>query len=150
MDPRNIRYKIEINPSYEWVEDAKSLGISHRELEVFALVAEGYTKKEVAEILHIKHQSVKNHMHKFNKKLGVKNSIQAMIIALHKNLIKWRAIYGDVSEEITAQGFTKDFRNLIDGKTWIRGFNEKDKRKLMVWLLSHGIDIDKLGEREKE
>ena len=41
-----------------WAEGAESLGISHRELEVFALVAEGYNNKEVAEILHIKHQSV--------------------------------------------------------------------------------------------
>ena len=150
MDPKNIRYKIEINPSYEWAEDAKSMGISHRELEVFALVAEGFTNKEVAEILHIKYQSVKNHMHNFNKKLGVKHSTQAMIIALQNNLIKWRAIYRDVSTDITAQDFIKDFRNLIDGKTKISGFNEKKKRKLKVWLLSHGIDVDKLGEREKQ
>ena len=148
MDPKNIRTKIEINPSYEWSEDAQRLGISHRELEVFALVTEGYTNKEVAEILHIKHQSVRNHMHHFNKKLGVKNSGQAVVIALYKNLIKMRNIYGDVSVDITAQGLLEDLKKLIDGKTWIRGFNEKDKRKLKVALLSHGIDVDKLGERE--
>ncbi|MBA7586339.1 hypothetical protein ES708_28337 [subsurface metagenome] len=34
----DVRYRVEINPSYEWAEGAESLGISHRELEVFALV----------------------------------------------------------------------------------------------------------------
>ena len=150
MDPRNIRYKIEINPSYEWSEDAQRLGISHRELEVFALVTEGYTNKEVAEILKIKHQSVRNHRHHFNRKLGVKNSGQAVVIAMYKNLIKMRNIYGDVSVDITAQDILEDFKKLIDGKTWIRGFSEKDKRKMRVTLLSHGIDIDKFVEREKE
>jgi len=94
-----IRKKVEINPSYEWAKDAESLGISHRELEVFALVTEGYNNKEIAEILHIKHQSVKNHMHHFTKKLGVRNAGQAVIVALHKKLIKMRGIYGDTSME---------------------------------------------------
>ena len=150
MDPKNIRYKIEINPSYEWAEDAKSLGISHRELEVLALVAEGYTNKEVAEILHIKHQSVKNHMHNFNKKLGVKNISQATIVALHKNLIKWRAIYGDFSVEMNANDFIEKFRELLNGKIWSRDISAKDKRRLNAKLLSHGIDVDKLGEIEEE
>jgi DNA-binding CsgD family transcriptional regulator len=149
----NIRKKVEINPSYEWAEGTESLGISHRELEVFALVAEGYTNKEVAEILHIKHQSVKNHMHNFFKKLGVKNSGQAVIVALHKNLIKMRGIYGEASVELTAEGLIERFRDLINGQAWISGVNEKEKRRLKVFLLSHGIDIDKLenrGEKKQE
>lgn len=143
----NIRKKVEINPSYEWAEGTESLGISHRELEVFALVAEGYSNKEVAEILHIKYQSVKNHMHNFFKKLGVKNSGQAVIVAMGKNLIKIRSIYGDVSTEVTGEGLIKSFRELINGQAWIRGVDEKKKRKLMVFLLRHGIDIDKLENR---
>jgi len=149
----DIRYKVEIKPSYEWAKDAESLGISHRELEVFALVAQGYTNKEVAEILHIKPQSVKNHMHHFYKKLDVKNSALAVIVALDKNLIKMRGIYGDVSAEITIEGLVEDIRRLINGQTWMRGVNEKEKRKLKVFLLSHGIDIDKIqnkGEMKKE
>jgi DNA-binding CsgD family transcriptional regulator len=149
----NLRYKVEINPSYEWTEGAESLGISHRELEVFALVAEGYSNKEVAEILHIKHQSVKNHMHHFTKKLGVKNTGQAVIVALHKKLIKMRGIYGDVSAEVTGEGLVRSFRDLINGQAWIRDVSEKDKRRLKVFLLSHGIDIDKLenrGEKKQE
>ena len=144
-----IRYKVEINPSYEWSEDARELGISHRELEVFALIAEGYKNKEVAEILHIKEQSVKNHMQHFKKKLGVKKDIQATIIALHKNLIKMRGIYGSLNTEITAQGLLEDFRKLINDEIWVSGANEKVKRKIRVFLLSHGIDVDKLNESKK-
>jgi DNA-binding CsgD family transcriptional regulator len=148
----DVRYRVEINPSYEWAEGAESLGISHRELEVFALVAEGYNNKEVAEILKIKHQSVKNHMHHFTTKLDVKNAGQAVIVALHKKLIKMRGIYGDASAEVTGEGLVKRFRELINGQAWMRDVSEKDKRRLKVFLLSHGIDIDKLenrGENEK-
>ena len=146
----DVRYKVEINPSYEWAEGAESLGISHRELEVFALVTEGYNNKEVAEVLHIKHQSVKNHMHHFTKKLGVKNSGQAVIVALQKKLIKMRGIYGDASTEISAEGLIKRFRELINGQAWMRGVNEKEKRRLKVFLLSHGIDIDKLESKDEK
>lgn len=146
----DIRYKVEINPSYEWLGDAEKLGISHRELEVFALVIEGYTNKEVAEILHIKNQSVRNHMHHFTKKLGVKNGAQAAVIALAMNLIKWRMIYGDFSIEMTSQDYINQFSRLLDGKDWAHDVDKKTKRRINAKLLSHGIDVDKLGEREKE
>lgn len=90
-----IQSKVDINPSYEWSEKAKELNISHRELEVLALVVEGYKNKEIAQILKIQHQSVKNHLQHLFKKLDVKNSTQAYIIALNLNLIKMRvAILG--------------------------------------------------------
>ena len=86
----DIQYKVDINPSYDWSREAKSLGISHRELEVLALVVEGYRNKEIAEILKIQHQSVKNHLQRLFKKLDVKNSTQAYIIALNLKLIRMR------------------------------------------------------------
>ena len=143
MSSIQIQYKVDINPSYEWEEEAGKLNISHRELEVFALVTEGYSNKEVAQILKIKHQSVKNHMHSFNKKLGVKNNTQALIIALHLKLIKVRAKtpYKDVPVmDITSEGLIDKFRKLINGETWARGVSEKDKQNLKVWLREHGID----------
>lgn len=146
----DIRYKVEISPSYEWLGDAENVGISHRELEVFALVVEGYTNKEVAEILHIKNQSVRNHMHHFIKKLGVKNGSQAVVIALSMNLIKWKMISGDFNIEINSNDYLERFRRLLNGKDWASGISAKDKRRINAKLLSHGIDVDKLGEREKE
>ena len=59
------RYKVEMNASYEWSKKALELGISHREVEVFALMTEGYSNKEIAEILGINYQSVKNNNHSF-------------------------------------------------------------------------------------
>ena len=52
----DVRYKVDINPSYEWDKDTENLGISHRELEVLALVVEGYKNKEIAQILKIQRQ----------------------------------------------------------------------------------------------
>lgn len=106
--------KVDINPSYEWSEKARELGISHRELEVLALVVEGYKNKEIAQILKIQHQSVKNHLQHLFKKLNVKNSTQAYIIALNMNLIKIRGAVverEDVSvTEITGQDVIEGVR----------------------------------------
>ena len=79
-----ITYKLDINPSYEWGEGANDMGVSHRELEVFALTVEGFSDKETAQILHINHQSVKNHVYAMYKKMGVKNSTQALLLLLQK------------------------------------------------------------------
>ena len=143
MDSIPVQYKVDINPSYEWSEEAQALNISHRELEVFALVTEGYKNKEIAQILKIKHQSVKTHMHNFTKKLGVKNNTQALVIALHMKLITVRAKtpYKDVPVvEINSERIIDKFRKLISGETWTQGVSEKDKQKVKVWLKEHGID----------
>ena len=72
--------KVDINPSYEWSEKAKELGISHRELEVLALVAEGYKNKEIARILKIQHQSVKNHLQHLSKSLMLKTARKLILL----------------------------------------------------------------------
>ena len=87
----DTQYKVDINPSYEWAPEAESLNVSHRELEVLALVVEGYKNKEIAKILKIEHQSVKNHLQHLFKKLNVKNNTQAYIIALNLNMIRMRS-----------------------------------------------------------
>ena len=87
-----MELKVDINPSYEWAAKAKSVGVSHRELEVLALVVEGHKNKEIGEILDIQHQSVKNHLQHLLKKLNVKNNTQAYIVALRLNLIRMRPV----------------------------------------------------------
>ena len=47
----DIQYKVDIIPSYEWSEKTHELNISHRELEVLALIVEGYKNKETAQTL---------------------------------------------------------------------------------------------------
>jgi len=143
--------KVDIKPSYEWSEQARESGVSHRELEVLALVVEGYKNKEIAQILKIEHQSVKNHLQHLFKKLDVKNSTQAYIIALNLNLIKLRgAIVGreDVSTtEITGEYFIELFRKIISGEYKVKEFsNEKKRRWLKVWLKEHGIEPYNWGD----
>jgi len=140
----DIKYKVDINPSYEWSEKTGGLNVSHRELEVLALVVEGYKNKEIAQILEINHQSVKNHLQHLFKKLDVKNSTQAYIIALQMNLIKMRSTmpgYKDAPiAEITTETVIDIARKLISGESWVDGVTEKKKRLLIVWLKEHGIE----------
>ena len=140
----DIQYKVDINPSYEWTDEAKELNVSHRELEVLALVVEGYKNKEAAQILKINHQSVKNHLQHLFKKLNVRNSTQAYIIALQMNLIKMRSTaigYKDAPvTEITAETVIDIARKLISGESWVDGVTEKKRNLLKVWLKEHGIE----------
>ena len=147
----DFQYKVDINPSYEWAKEAEGLGISHRELEVLALIVEGYKNKEIAQILKVQHQSVKNHLQHLFKKLDVKNSTQAYIIALNLNLIKMKgAIAGreDVSRtEITGQFWVEQFRKIISGEIEVKEFSDKkSKQWLKVWLKEHGIEPYKWGD----
>ena len=145
-----FQYKVDISPTYEWSERGRELGVSHRELEVLALVVGGYKNKEIAQILKIQHQSVKNHLQHLFKKLDVKNSTQAYIIALNLNLIKMRgAVVGreDVSlTEITGRQFIEHFRKVVSGEVMVKGLGEKDKRYLKVWLKEHGIEPYEWGD----
>jgi len=139
-----IQYKVDIKPSYEWSDKARELNVSHRELEVLGLVVEGYKNKEIAQILKIQHQSVKNHLQHLFKKLGVKNSTQAYIIALHLNMIRMRgAILGHEKAsltEITGQDFIDFFRDIISGKRRVEGADAKRNQQVKVWLKEHGIE----------
>ena len=143
MKDSSVQYKVEINPSYEWSEEATSMNISHREIEVFALVTEGFSNKEIADILKINHQSVKNHMHHFTKKLKVKNNTQALVIALHLNLIRVKAKYPGKDMppiEVTGEGYIDSFQKLISGESNPKNLSQKEIRRIKVWLKEHGID----------
>ncbi|MFC1894159.1 response regulator transcription factor [Chloroflexota bacterium] len=139
-DIMDIQYKVDINPSYEWSEKAKELNISHRELEVLALVVEGYKNKEIAKILKIQHQSVKNHLQHLFKKLDVKNSTQAYIIAMNLNMMKMRGKIKDTVVDIDGEMLIDDFRKSIGGELRISGVKPKDIRRMKVFLKEHGID----------
>ena len=144
------RYKVDINPSYEWSKEANELGISHRELEVLALVVEGYKNKEIAHILKIQHQSVKNHLQHIYKKLNVKNSTQAYIIALNMKLIKMRGTIVGPSDypvvEMKARDIIEELRRIVSGEIEVKEFSsEKRKQWLKVFLKEHGIEPYRWG-----
>lgn len=141
-----FQYKVDISPSYEWAKEAQELGISHRELEVLGLVVEGYKNKEIGQILKIEHQSVKNHLQHLFKKLDVRNSTQAYIIALNLNLIKLRGgfVGGKGAwgpKEIKAQDVIQDLRRIVSGEMKVEGLDDKKRKQwLKVWLKEHGIE----------
>ena len=56
-----------------------SYGISHRELEVLELVAQGKSNKEVAAALFISEGTVKNHLYRIMRKLDVGNRTEIAI-----------------------------------------------------------------------
>lgn len=62
--------------------------LSTRELEVLDLVAKGYKRKEVAELLGITVGTVGNHVHHIYSKLGVRSNTEAIVAATHRGLLK--------------------------------------------------------------
>jgi DNA-binding NarL/FixJ family response regulator len=61
--------------------------ISARELEIITLVARGLENKEIAEHLGIREQTVKNHLGRVMRKVGVRNRQELAIFAVKQHLV---------------------------------------------------------------
>lgn len=61
--------------------------LSRREREVLSLVAEGCTNAQIGERLYIGSQTVKTHLARTFRKLGVRDRAQAVSVAIRDNLI---------------------------------------------------------------
>lgn len=68
--------------------------LSAREMEVLENVTRGMSNKEIALVLGISHQTVKNHVTSILRKLGVEDRTQATIYALRRG---WVRLYPDDS-----------------------------------------------------
>jgi DNA-binding CsgD family transcriptional regulator len=62
--------KIDIEKLYQ------EYNVTNREREIISLICDGKTNQEVADILFISLQTVKDHIYRIYKKLGVKNRVQ--------------------------------------------------------------------------
>ena len=62
--------------------------LSDREMEVLELVVEGNSNKEIAAMLGISHQTVKNHITSILRKFGVEDRTQAVVYALKRGWVK--------------------------------------------------------------
>jgi DNA-binding NarL/FixJ family response regulator len=84
----------------EWVEDSvegafRSYSepgspyhpLSDREMEVLACVVRGMSNKEIASLLNISHQTVKNHVTAILRKFGVEDRTQAVVFALKRGWV---------------------------------------------------------------
>lgn len=62
--------------------------LSEREREVFQLIAEGYTNKEVAGLLHISPATVETHRAHIMEKLDVHSTAELVLSAVRKGVIR--------------------------------------------------------------
>jgi DNA-binding NarL/FixJ family response regulator len=62
--------------------------LSSREMEVLSCVTKGMSNKEIASMLGISHQTVKNHVTAILRKLGVEDRTQAAIYALRRGWVR--------------------------------------------------------------
>ncbi|MBA3335957.1 MAG: response regulator transcription factor [Chloroflexia bacterium] len=64
------------------------LPLSSREVEVLDCVAQGLTNKQIAEVLYVTEQTVKNHMTSVLRKLDVNDRVQAVLFAVKHGWIE--------------------------------------------------------------
>lgn len=69
------------------ISRAQLARLSPREMEILELVAQGSSNKEIAFLLHISQQTVKNHMTAILRKLQVEDRTQAAITALRNGWV---------------------------------------------------------------
>lgn len=62
--------------------------LSDREMEVLSCVVRGMSNKEIASLLGISHQTVKNHVTSILRKFGVEDRTQAVVYALKRGWVK--------------------------------------------------------------
>jgi DNA-binding CsgD family transcriptional regulator len=61
--------------------------LTDREIEVLQYVIQGKTNREIAEILTITHHTVKAHVASIIRKIGVKNRLDAALLAVTKGIV---------------------------------------------------------------
>ena len=64
--------------------------LSEREMEVLECVVQGLSNKEIASLLGISHQTVKNHVTSILRKFGVEDRTQAVVYALKHGWVQLR------------------------------------------------------------
>jgi two-component system, NarL family, response regulator LiaR len=76
------------SPSFSLNEERmKNLGITKRELEILALIAQGMSNREIAEKLFVSENTVKTHSSRLFDKLRAKRRTQAVQIGKEMGLI---------------------------------------------------------------
>jgi len=75
------------NPTAANNSDKLTSVLTRREQEILALIADGKTNQEIAQMLYIAPGTVRVHVHAILQKLDVRDRTQAAVIAIQKNLI---------------------------------------------------------------
>jgi len=95
--------RLVFKPEDGWSGVSKSEPLTIRETFILGLAAQGYKNTEIAEILGVKYQTVKNSFHKLTQKLGAKNNVHALKIAIQSGLMKIEMIQDSLDESLTPE-----------------------------------------------
>jgi DNA-binding NarL/FixJ family response regulator len=66
---------------------AQAAGLSEKEAQVLAELSKGRSNREIAETLWLSEQTIKFHLRKIYRKLGVANRTEALRLALERHLV---------------------------------------------------------------
>ena len=92
--------RLVFNPQTGWKGSVKSEPITWKEMNILVMLAEGNSHQEIADSFGIKYQTVKNNISRLNKKLGAKNSTNALLLAMDAGLISLEIISDDLDESL--------------------------------------------------
>ncbi|MBM3157550.1 MAG: response regulator transcription factor [Chloroflexi bacterium] len=67
--------------------DPFSTGLTPRETQTLRYVAEGYSNKQIARVLYVSEQTIKNHVSAVQRKLGASNRTHAVVLAARQGCI---------------------------------------------------------------
>jgi two-component system, NarL family, response regulator len=86
---KEIRSKFDSNHTNHLLNHLSSQEnpLTHRELEILSLIAEGKTNQEIADVLYISSGTVRVHVHAILHKLEVKDRNHAVMLARQKGFI---------------------------------------------------------------
>ena len=83
-----------LTPEANGSRDADTFGLSHREREVLALIAQGRTNREIGDRLFISQKTVGVHVGNILSKLGVSGRVEAAAVAIRLGLTEKREVVG--------------------------------------------------------
>lgn len=78
---------IRTSPEPSGTNDVAAQELTTRELEVLRLVAEGYSNRQISEVVHLAEGTVKNHLSTILMKLGARDRTNAVLRALREGLL---------------------------------------------------------------
>jgi DNA-binding NarL/FixJ family response regulator len=73
-----------------WINRAKTMKLTPREVEILELIAEGLPNREIGERLFLSLHTIKNHVHKILRKLEVSGRAEAVEYAYKNDWLKSR------------------------------------------------------------
>jgi DNA-binding NarL/FixJ family response regulator len=62
--------------------------LTHRERQILTYIADGNTNKQIANILNISEQTIKNHVSAILRKLNANDRAHAVVLAIRRGLIR--------------------------------------------------------------